>query len=230
MTGAAGSVAALAEHLVRVEVGHVVSSSSMVSRAYLIDNCVGVVVDAGERGPFLVSSLLALAPDPDGLRVRAAEEGGIPVEYGTPRLAKITLRWADSSVELNNPTVIESNAVGVVSLAVPASFGKKIRSGEGPRPVDVSGPQPGLGDTVAIPVQADGGSMVLWSKVASDHGYGGHSDGVALDVAIPMELAGSPAFVLSGGAPLFCGLVQPVDGLSSVLRTPEVLQEAIATV
>lgn len=39
------SVSALAETLVRVQVGHLVSSSSMVSRAYLVDDCVGVVVD-----------------------------------------------------------------------------------------------------------------------------------------------------------------------------------------
>ena len=229
MSGAVGSVAALAKHLVRIEVGHVVSSSSMVSRAYLTDDCVGVVVDAGERGLWLVSSLPALAPAPDGLRERAADKGGIPVEHGTPRLAKVTLRWADASVDLANPTVVGSGGVGVVSLAVPASFGKQVRSGEGPRPVDLSATTaPGLGERVAIPVLSGAGAVVLWSRVASDNGYDGHSDGVALDTAIPAELAGSPAFVLSGPTPSFCGLVQPVDALSSVLRPPNALLAAIS--
>ena len=72
MAGVTTSAGRLAEHLVRIEVGHLVSSSSMVSRAYLSDGCFGVVVDDGEGGPWLVSALSFLAPDPDELRVRAA--------------------------------------------------------------------------------------------------------------------------------------------------------------
>ena len=49
---------------------------------------------------------------------------------------KITLRWDDSSVELSNPTVYEgSSGVGVVSLAVPASFAGAVRAGTAPKPV-----------------------------------------------------------------------------------------------
>ena len=228
MSGAVGSVAALAEHLVHIEVGHVVSSSSMVSRAYLADDCVGVVVDAGERGLWLVSSLPALAPAPDGLRVRAAEKGGIPVEAGTPRLVKITLRWGESSVELKNPTVVGSDGIGIVSLAVPASFGAKLRSGEGPRPVDVAGVgQLRLGDEVAILIGSPTGAMVRWARVASDPGFGGVENGLAIDRAVSADHSGSPLFALKDAAASFCGIVQPVDDQTALLLPTAALRDAI---
>jgi hypothetical protein len=228
MTGAEGSVAMLAEHLVRIVVGHVVSSSSMVSRAYLTDSCVGVIVDAGERGLFLVSSLAALVPDPLGLRVRAAEKGGIPVDAGEPRLVDIKLRWESGLAELKNPTVNGSGGIGVVSLAVPASFGARIRSGEGPRPVDLAADVAlGLGERIAIPTATGVGPVVRWARVASDPGYGGMPDALALDLALAPDLAGSPAFDLDGSEPRFCGLVMSVDATTSVLRSPSALLAAI---
>lgn len=228
MAGAVGSVATLAEHLVRVEVGHVVSSSSMVSRAYLIDNCVGVVVEAGERGFFLVSSLLALAPDPDGLRVRAAEKGGIPVDAGVPRLVDIKLRWGSGSAELKTPTVTRSGGIGVVSLAVPASLAERIRVGEGPQPVDTSADIAlSLGDTVAVVAVSDAGPMLRWARVASDPGYAGEPDGLALDLSLSATQAGSPVFSFGEAEPLFCGIAQPVDSGTAVLRSPAALLAAV---
>ena len=161
------TAAALAEHLVQIEVGHLVSSSSMVSRAYLSDRCVGVVVDAGERGFVLVSSAAVLAPDPDGLRRRAYEKGGIPVEHGSPRLVKITLRLDDSSVDLNNPEVLVGpSGAAAVSLAVPASLSNRIRSGDGPRPVVVTeNPELLLGDEVAVVTVSESGPLVRWARV-----------------------------------------------------------------
>ena len=223
------SAAALAEHLVRVEIGHLVSSGSMVSRAYIVDGCVGVVVDAGERDLWLASVLPVLAPDPDGLRVRAFEKGGIPVEHGNPRLTKITLRWTDSSVDLNNPTVVAGTCgIGVVSLAVPASFGEKVRSGDGPRPlqlgddVDLS-----LGDEVAVIVSSEEGPLVRWAKVSSDAGFAGR--GVALDVGLDVESTGSPVFFLGGDEPKFCGIVDSLDETTSVLLPISALVDAIPT-
>jgi hypothetical protein len=229
MAGISGSASDLAEVLVSVAVGHVVSSSSMVSRAYLVDDCVGVIVDAGELGFWLASALPALAPDPDVLRVRAAEKGGIPVEHGTARLAKVTLRWGESSVELSNPAVVAGAGVGVVSLAVPASLGEKVRSGEGPRPVAVTDGCPlGLGDEVGVVVPSAGGPIVRWARVSSDPGYRGIAGAVALDVAIAEDQAGAPAYVLGEASPRFCGLVQPIDGVTSMLLPPAALLDPIS--
>ena len=223
------SAAALAEHLVRVEVGHLVSSGSMVSRAYLVDGCAGVVVDAGARGLWLVSVLRALAPDPEGLRVRAFEKGGIPVEHGNPRLTKITVRWGDSSVDLHNPAVVSGSlGAGSVSLAVPASFGEKVRSGEGPRSVYLGdGVEFGLGDEVAIVTSSNDGPLVRWAKVSSDPGFVGR--GVALDVGLCAESTGSPVFLLSGSEPQFCGIAESLDETTSVLLPVSALVDAIPT-
>ena len=231
MTGAEGSVAMLAEHLVRIVVGHVVSSSSMVSRAYLTDGCVGVVVDAGERGLFLVSSLAALAPDPDGLRVRAAEKGGIPVDAGVPRLVKITLGWDGSSVDLNNPVVAAGSlGAGAVSLAVPTSLGDRIRSGDGPRPIEPCDDVGlGLGDRVAVLVMSESGPMVRWAHVASDLGFGQRPRAVALDVGLSSELAGSPVFRLVADEAQFCGVAEALDATTSLLIPVSALEEAIST-
>ena len=222
MTGV--SVAGLAETLVRVQVGHLVSSSSMVSRAYLVDDCVGVVVDDG--GLWLVSTLPALAPDPESLRVRAYEKGGIPVEHGNPRLTKITVAWGESSVDINAPTVAEgSRGAAAVSLAVPASLGERIRSGDGPRPVALGhDPELSLGDELAVVLHSEAGPVVRWARVSSDPGF---SDlGLALNVGLPAESAGSPVFRLDG-APEFCGIASPLDASTSVLLPTSAMSEAI---
>ncbi len=218
------SVSALAETLVRVRVGHLVSSAAMVSRAYLVDDCVGVVVDQG--GLWLLSTLPSLAPDPDGLRVRAFEKGGIPVDHGNPRLTKISLDWGDASVDLNNPNVVAgSRGVGAVSLAVPASLGEKIRSGDGPKPVVLGDDgEIALGDQVAIVVASDDGPLVRWARVSSDPGFADR--GVALDVGIPAELSGSPVFAIDGEA-RFYGIAQPIDATTSILLPLSAMAEAI---
>lgn len=223
------SAAALAEHLARVEVGHLVSSPSMVSRAFLVDGCIGVVIDAGEHGLWLVSVLPVLAPDPDGLRVRAAEKGGIPVEHGNPRLTKITVSWGDSSVDLNNPVVVHGLlGAGAVSLAIPASFGKKLRSGEGPRPLQLNDDvELGLGDEVAIAASSNDGPLVRWARVSSDPGFADR--GVALDVGIEAASTGSPVFLLRGDESQFCGIVESLDETTSVLLPVSALVDAIPT-
>ena len=228
MAGRSGSASALAEVLVRIEVAHLVSSSSMVSRAYLVDNCLGVVVDAGESGYWLASALTSLAPDPDGLRVRAAEKGRIPVEHGTPRLVKITLGWGESSVEFRNPVVVSGPGVGVVSLAVPASFSEKVRTGAGPKPVSLAGDiDLALGDEVAVAVLSDGQPLVRWARVSSDAGFGGVAGGLALDVGVPADMAGAPVFHLSEAEARFCGLAVPLDAATSVLLPTMAIVEAM---
>ena len=230
MAGHSGTASALAEVLVRIEVAHLVSSTAMVSRAYLVDNCVGVVVDAGESGFWLASALSALAPDPDGLRVRAAEKGGIPVEHGTPRLVKITLGWDESSVELKSPMVVPGSEVGVVSLAVPASLGERIRSGGGPQPVGCSDPPNlDLGDEVAVVVLYDERPLVRWARVSSDPGFDGVEVGLALDIGIPVNMAGAPVFRLGDSGPRFCGLARRADASTSVLVPTAAVIGAIPT-
>jgi hypothetical protein len=228
VAGISGSVSVLAEVLVHVEVGHVVSSSSMVSRAYLVDNCVGVVVDAGELGYWLASALPVLAPDPDRLRVRAAEKGGIPAEHGMPRLAKVTLRWGESSVDLNNPTVVAGAGVGVVSLAVPASLGERIRSGTGPQPVVVTDGCPlGLGDEVGVVGPSPGGPLVRAARVSSDPGYRGITGALALDVGLGDGQAGVPVYFWGKSGPGFYGLAVPVDENTSLLVPAAAISAAI---
>lgn len=211
------TAAALAEHLVQVEVGHLVSSASMVSRAYLTDSCVGVVVGAGERGFWLVSAGSVLAPDPDELRVRAYEKGGIPVEHGTPRLAKITLRWGKNSVDLNSPEVRTGpSGVAAVSLAVPASLSERIRSGDEPRPIVLGDDvELELGDEVAAVEMTEAGPLLRWARVSSDPGFAG--EGVALNLNLAVDLAGSPVFAVGAGNPRFCGLAVPWSESASVL-------------
>lgn len=211
------TAASLAEHLVQLEVGHLVSSASMVSRAYLSDNCVGVVVDTSERGYFLVSSAAVLAPDLDELRRRGFEKGGIPVEHGNPRLVKITLRWGDNSVDLNNPEVLVGpNGAAAVSLAIPASLGERIRSGDGQRPVVLlDDGELALGDEVVVPVATELGPLLRWARVSSDSGFAGA--GVALNLGLAADLAGSAVFTLEEGESRFRGLAQPWSETASIL-------------
>ncbi len=49
---------------VRITTGHVVSSSSMVSRAYLTDEWRGIVVEDADGALWLAATLDALAPAP----------------------------------------------------------------------------------------------------------------------------------------------------------------------
>lgn len=223
---AGAPVADLAETLVRVEVGHLVSSSSMVSRAYLGDQCFGVVVEGGEASYWLVSALSVLAPDPNDLRVRAAEKGGIPVEHGTPRLVKITLRWGEASADLANPTVLHGDGVGSVSLAVPASLGDRIRAGV--RPVDASAASSlHLGDEVGIVSLHDGWPFVRWARVASDPGFGATPGALAVDVGVPADHAGAPVFSFGASGPGFCGLIQPLDDSTALLLPPTAILDVI---
>jgi hypothetical protein len=242
VAGFSGSAEDLVEPLARVVVGHVVSSSSMVSRAYLTDPLVGVIVESAEGDIWLASVLSALVPDADGLRVRAAETGGIPVEHGTPRLAKLTLSWGGIATpvvdaDVVNPVVVpheDDASIAVVSLRVPASLGERIR-GDGPTPLRVDtlldGDGPPVGAEVAIATLFESGDsfwpLLRFARVCSDPGFSSEIGAVALDLGIRPAQAGSPVFLLGNSEPSFCGLVKPLDEKTSVLVPPLRIAETI---
>ena len=141
---------------------------------------------------------------------------------------KITLTWGETSVDLNTPVVVPGAGVGAVSVAVPASLADKIRTGDGPRPVDISGiVQPGLGDEVGIVSASDGGPLVRWARVASDPAFGGVPGAVAVDRRVPGDHAGAPVFCFGEAEPSFCGLVQPVDDSTAVVLPPTAIRDII---
>jgi hypothetical protein len=236
MAGVSRSAASLSESVVRVEVGHVVSHGSMVSRAYLVEHCAGVVVDGGDRGLWLVSSPVALLPDPDGLRLWAEAEKGIPFEHGQPRLMKIVLRWrgevtGELTGELKVPQVLSGPlGAAAVSLSVPASLRDRLLSDDGPAPVDLGQDIPlELGDEVCVAVSGAAGSLVRWGRVSSDPGFAGRPGGFALGLGLSAGEAGSPVFALGSGGTRFCGLAEPLDSHTSRLLSLRALAEPIAS-
>lgn len=213
----------------------------MVSRAYLTDSGSGIVVDAGAGGLWLVSSKSVLLPDQDRLRLRAAEDGGIPVEYGVPRLVKVAVAWGTGSqaIDLANPVVVPHPAggsVAAVSLKVPASFGDKIRAGDGPVPVAVESPSigagPRLGDDVAVTAVSSTETgmwpRLLWTRVSSDPGFHGEDGAVALNMHLRQEEAGAPVFAFDDGSPVFCGVAESVGNDATMLIPVSQIAEVVA--
>lgn len=253
MVDITGSVSDLLGPMVRILTGHVVSSTSMVSRAYLSDPALGVVVDGGSQGLWLAATLDALVPDPDELRRRAAESGGPPVEYGSPRLVKVTVSWGgvpvptepDDEVSLANPQLAMHPGgarVAAISLDKPASFAAKVADGTGPKPLSVQTMVAkardvgrALGEPVAVVVPvASGGSlwpMIRWARVSSDPdgGFAEEPGSVALDISLDVEHSGSPAYCFDNGKPRFCGLVSPLTADVSVLVKAVAIAETIGS-
>ena len=239
-----GSPSAWAGALVGITLGHTVSSSSMISRAHLKDPALGVIVGGGDTGLWLVSSHSGLLPDPQSLKQRGADEGGIPIEYAVPRLIKLTIAWSGTeerpagSVDIPNPAVAvhpSGAAVAAVSLRVPASFAEKTRRGEGPTPLPLEelagGALPGLGEQVTVVTlfgDDDGlWPVVRWARTASDLGFAGKDDAVALDLRLPRTGAGAPVFLLRDGEPTFCGLAEYLDDEIALLVPAERIVEML---
>ena len=118
-----------ASSLVRVVTGHVVSSSSMVSRAYLTDSWCGVVVSDDDGGYWLAATLDALAPDEETLVIRGEAERGPPRAYGRASLVKIMVSWGTASdsgegsveVIVANPRVTKHPGGASIGVVLPLS-------------------------------------------------------------------------------------------------------------
>lgn len=230
MTGSSRSAAELAARVVRVEVGHVVSYGSMVSRAYFTAWCAGIVVEGDDGAPWLISSPSALLPDRDELRMRADAEKGIPFEHGEPRLLKVSLKWGyEFGAEIKVPSVVAGRlGAAAVSLAVPYSLRERLSSASGPSFTRLTDdPVLEIGDTVGVAVVTAEGPLVRWGRVSSDTGFGGRSGRFALGVGLNSDEAGSPVYLFGDDGPRLCGLADPVDSLTARLLPLSALAEAI---
>ena len=234
--------------LVRVSTGHVVSSPSMVSRAFLRDSWLGVVVEAVDGSLWLASTFDALAPDPQDLIVRGAANGGPPVEYGSPRLTSVTLSWgglpppheARGEAEVANPVVIKHPAgasVAVIRLAKARALAEAIAAGDGPTPLRLADgfAEIGTARSVAVLSLLEDSSASLWPvlrpvHVVSDAGGGffGEPGGVALGIRIEESDSGAPAFAADESGHRFCGILRPLAPGLSLLVTAQAIAETIA--
>lgn len=241
--------------LVRILTGHVVSSSSMVSRAYLTDSFRAIVVEAGDGSLWLVATLDALAPDLDGLRVRSEASGGPSTEYpSTASLVKVAVAWGDDSgrigpageVDIANPRVVQhpgGASLGVVPLAKARALANAMEEGTGPVPLELGNADsppdwPGVVDAtyeelgVLTLFHSEDGShwpvtrrALLASGPAGD--FAGAPGAIALDLALESLESGSPAFSL-GDSAAFRGLVRPLAPNLSMLLPPRLILETIA--
>lgn len=231
----------LAGSLVRIVTGHVISSTAMVSRAYLADSWLGVVVKGADESLWLASTLDALAPDANGLAARGAANGGPPVEHSSPRLVKVTMSWGDMAgrsepggeADIANPNVVVhpgGSSVGVIALRQVRALSAAIAAGTGPIPIPVGD---GVHDentvTVLTPVSGPDGS--LWpvarpARVVSDRsgGFFDEAGALAIDLQIEESHSGAPAFVGDS----LCGVVRPIAPDLSLLISTEIIAETIA--
>ena len=227
MAGSSRSAAALAEIAVQVEIGHVVSYGSMVSRAYLTDRGAGIIVDVGE--PWLIAPRSLLLPDPEQLKLRAEREQGIPGEHGNVRLMKVAFSWSGGAAEVKTPEVIAGElGAAAITLNFPASLPGRIRSPDGPQFVTLGDDLPlALGDAVGVVVTTPDGPVVRWGRVASDPGFGGVAGAVALGVGLASGATGSPAYRFGDDDVAFCGLADPIDATTARLLPPTAIRDLI---
>ena len=230
--------------LVRVVTGHVVSSGSMVSRAYLTDEWRGIVVADSDNGRWLVCTFDALAPDPEGLLVRGEEESGLPREYAKATLTKVVMSWMGAGgssdepfeITITNPRVAvhpDGASIGVVSLDRSRDFAEHVDAGTGPRCHDLAWTDAAVGD-FEIETLLDAGDDSFWpvrrrAWLASISGTGflGAAGAVALDIALDERDAGSPAFAFGMPDSLLRGIVRPVGANVAMLLPARLIEETV---
>lgn len=245
------SVSSVFSCAVQIVTGNVVSSDSMVSRAYLTDAWRAVVVVDELGGFWIAATLDALVPDRVSLFARSEQEGGPPARYARIALVKLTVLWSDvnggegegSEMHIANPVVVQhpdGGPVAVVPLTATSAVARAVRAGTGPNPIlmtditSVSESCPRFDDEVYVETvfRADDGSEWLLSRrsrIASnrDGGFLGEPGGVALDLALEPRDTGSPAFSVEGSG-AFRGLVRPVGDTVSMLVSSHLIAETIA--
>lgn len=239
-----GSLSSPYSTLVRVVTGHVVSSSSMASRAYLADSWRGIVVDA-DGAPWLVCTGEALAPDEEGLLIRGEAESGLPRAYAKATLTKIVVAWmgsggpADEPIEITiaNPRVVHhpsGASIGVVSLDRNGEFAQHLEAGTGPSlhaltNADVA---PDAYDVETLIDTGDGSywpvSRPAWPSAISGSDFLGQTGTTALDIALADEDAGCPAFGRGDSERLLLGMVRPVGTNVAMLLPTHLIAETVA--
>lgn len=242
MAGAASSGSALVGPLVRIVTGNVVSSMSMVSRAFLRDSWLGVLIEATDGSHWLAATHDALVPEPEGLIVRGAANGGPPVEHGSPRLVNVRLAWGSiaggevsgGEAEVANPVVVKHPggvSVAVIRLAKARPLLEAVVAGTGPTPFRLSDGFGTVGPTRTVDVLTllEDDTQLHWpvvcqADVVSEDGFFGEPGAVALRLEVQESESGAPAFVESR----LCGLVRPLAPGLSLLVPAEAIAETIA--
>ncbi len=234
---------------VRITTGHVVSSSSMVSRAYLTDEWRGIVVEDADGALWLAATLDALAPDPEPLLARGEEEGGLPREYARASLYKVSIGWgagggedADGGeIDVTNPVVHMhpgGASVGLISLAKQSVLADRVAAGNGPQPLELHDNDRGAKHDrsenieVATLFAADDGTYwpvrrQAWLASAPGSDFLGQP-AVAIDVALQPHDAGSPVYSIDEPTPAFVGLARPVGANVSMLLPAGLIAETLA--
>ncbi|MEN8113379.1 MAG: hypothetical protein ABFS21_03235 [Actinomycetota bacterium] len=236
-----------ADSLVRIVTGHSVSSSSMVSRAYLTDSWRAVLVNTVDGGLWLAATLDALGPDTEQLLARGEANGGPPANHAAAALVKISVSWGDAAgrsvsggeAHVANPKVVRhpgGAAIGVVSLAKARDLNQEILAGTGPMPITLEQASPcddAEFDVVTLHPADDGRFWPVTRKArrASDPAvdFLDQPGAVALDLRLDAHDAGSPAFSGGGSSPVFRGLVRPVGESLAMLLPSRLIRETIAS-
>lgn len=239
------------DSLVRVATGHVVSSSSMVSRAYVTDSWRAVVVDVGGGDPWLVATLDAFGPDTAGLLARGHAKGGPPPEYSGATLVKVSLFWGDTAgragsigeAHIANPKIVRhpgGASIAALSLARVRGFGSSDRdeSGQVPLPLTLDDTDPpGLVEDDEFDVltlfQPDEGPywpVTRRSRRVSEPGsdFLGQSGVIGLDLRLEPSDAGSLVMSIGGSPPEFRGLARAVGLDLAMLLPTRLIVETIA--
>lgn len=231
--------------LVRVITGHVVSSGSMVSRAYLADSWRGIVVAAPDGTHWLACTLDALAPDEEGLLTRGEAESGLPRAYARATLTKIVVAWnstdgpAGEPIEITvaNPRVVHhpsGASIGVVSLDRHREFVQLLEAGTGPTCHGLVHAESTVdGFDIETLLDAEDGSSwpvdrVAWPSPMSGGDFFGQPGALALDVALTDEDAGSPAFGRGDSDRVLQGVVRPVSRHVAMLLPTHLIAETVA--
>jgi hypothetical protein len=242
---APGIPTSLSSSLVRVVTGHVVSSGSMVSRAYLTDSWRGVVAVDGDDDHWLACTLDALAPDQEGLLIRGERESGLPRQYAKATLTKIVIGWmgtdgphdAPIEVTIANPRVMRHPGgalIGAVPLGRNKEFVRHVEAGTAPPIHALTDPDTApdcfevetlldVGDGAYWPV-----SRLAWRSPISGSDFLGQQGASALDVALATEDAGSPAFGRGDSGGVLHGLVRPVGTHVAMLLPTRLIAETVA--
>ncbi len=242
---ASGIPTSLSSTLVRVVTGHVVSSSSMVSRAYLADSWRGIVVTAPEGTHWLACTFDALAPDEESLLIRGEAQSGLPRAYARATLTKVVVGWSgsggptDEPIEITvaNPSVVqhpEGAPIGVVALDRSRDFAQHLEAGTGPWLHILSNTDraPERLDVETLLETGDGSTWPVnraaWPSPLSGGDFLGQPGAMALDVALTDEDAGSPAFGSGDDGRVMLGVVRPVGPNVAMLLPTRLIAETVA--
>ena len=236
-----GSSSSPPSTLVRVATGHVVSSSSMVSRAFLADTWRGIVVAGSDGDHWLASTLDALAPDEQGLLIRGEEDAGLPRAYAKATLTKIVMTWGAvddmAEITLANPRVVQHPGgapIGVVSLERSGEFASHIEAGTDPSCHGLAGVDSAVAACEVETLLDSGGgsywpvSRQAWPSPISGSSFLDQPGAVALDVALAREDSGSPVFGGGKAGRVLHGVVRPVAANVAMLLPTHLIAETVA--